>query len=134
MRVRMSVLLVTALAVGAAIVPGGSAVAAAARTVSVGSAAVVEGDTGTRTVKIPVTLSSPSPTPITVGYQVVAPNASSTVPAASTDFKPVTGSLKFNVNATSGLTPVMLNITVTVLADRVAEPTEAFDAPELPPT
>src|SRR6266851_3324589 len=65
---------------------------------SAGSASIVEGDAGTRTVKLAVNLSSASSTNIQVSYAVAAyAPPGGTAAAPGVDFAAKSGTLKFNV-------------------------------------
>jgi hypothetical protein len=116
--------------------PGGTATSAVPFTVEtgcpalcadVGSASILEGNTGTHTLKFQVTLSQPSPQPVTVRYAVtsgsatVEPNTGSGIDVVA---KPA-GSVQFNVG-TNGLTPVSQTISVKVVGDPTIEPNETF--------
>jgi hypothetical protein len=101
--------------------------------ISVGSASIVEGDSGTRVLKIPVTLSSASTTPVIVKYTLRgAPNGGTATgaktAAAGIDFLDnggVTKTLTFKPNR-SGLTPVKRYISVKIVGDTIAEIDETF--------
>jgi probable HAF family extracellular repeat protein len=70
--------------------------------ISVGSASVVEGDTGnTRTLQFPVTLSEPSTATVTVDYALVADGTAS----AGSDFVEKSGTVTFKRSDRTGLTP-----------------------------
>ena len=108
------------LAVSAVLGPAPVGAATRAPALSVGSSSIWEGDAGTRTLKIPVTLSSPSTVAVSVSYQVIGSSGSAT----SADFKAKSGTLTWNVGA-SGVTGTSKTVAVTVLSDQVHEPTEA---------
>lgn len=85
--------------------------------VSVGDASVLEGDSGTRTMTFPVTLSAPATTNVTVHYAVTGITAvGGTTYSAGVDFKSKAGTLTFAVG-TNGLTPVEKAVSVTVYGD-----------------
>ena len=108
-----------ALVAPAAVVVTPAAAATRPPAVSVGSASMREGNVGNRTLKVPVTLSSPSTVDVSVPYQVVASSGS----LANTDFKAKSGTLTWKVGA-SGVTGTAKTVAITVLPDAVAEPTE----------
>ena len=83
-------------------------------TVSVGNAAILEGDVGTHTLKIPVTRSDTTNGNGTVHYAVT------TNTAKSTDFTTVSGNLSF-----SGST-MQKTISVTVKGDKTSESNETM--------
>jgi hypothetical protein len=94
--------------------------------VAVGTAAVVEGDAGkARSVQIPVTLSRPSTSPVTVPYTIEA-DGSSTAAAVGTDFKAKSGVLTFTPNAKTGLTPTTKFVSASVFPDTDTEGDETF--------
>ncbi len=117
----MCVLSVVALAAG--VVPGisGTASAAAVPTFAVGSASVVEGDSSTRVVYFPVTLSDRATTQVTVQYTTTANSAT-----AGVDFATKSGTLVFKPATASNLTPVRKFVPVTVYSDTAVEGTETF--------
>lgn len=84
-------------------------------TILVGSAAIWEGDTGTNEIQIPVNLSSPSGTSITVHYETVDGTA-----LASNDYESQAGDLTFVPGETSSVLPIKIN------GDLTPEPDEAF--------
>jgi mannan endo-1,4-beta-mannosidase len=84
---------------------------------SVGSATVVEADSGDRVVVVPVTLSQPSAVPVKVDYVVVGNSA-----VADSDFRLASGRISFGLNKTTGLTAVSKTVAVRVISDKVAEP------------
>ncbi|HET9436020.1 MAG TPA: Calx-beta domain-containing protein [Candidatus Limnocylindrales bacterium] len=85
------------------------------QTLSIGNATTVEGDRKTTTVTLTVTLSAASATSITVAYTTVAGSA-----VAGGDFVAKSGTLTFAPGVTSQ------TITISIVGDRTAEPTEAF--------
>ena len=94
---------------------------------SAGSASIVEGDAGTRTVKLAVNLSTASNSNIQVAYTVAAYTPPGGTPAVpSVDFAAKSGTLKFNVSASTGVTPVQQTVSVTIYSDTIAEPTKTF--------
>jgi glucose/arabinose dehydrogenase len=95
-------------------------------TVSVGDVAMLEGDSGTRLMKFPVTLSSPSSSAVTVHYSVDGVDATGgSKRAAGVDFKNSSGTITFNVNA-SGTTPISRAVAVSVYGDAGIEPNETL--------
>jgi hypothetical protein len=82
---------------------------------SAGSATVTEGNSGTATLNIPVTLSNASSSTITVVVTTVAGTAK-----APGDFISTTATLTFAPGATTA------NFSVPIVGDTVAEPTETF--------
>jgi len=85
------------------------------KTLSIGNAQVTEGDRNTANVTLTVTLSSPSPVTVTVKYTTVAGTAT-----ATSDFLATSGTLTFAAGATTA------TLTVAIVGDRTAEPTEMF--------
>jgi hypothetical protein len=110
-------LLLTLSALG--LVPGQVVHAATLPVISVGSASIVEGNTATRVAYVPVTLSAPSSSTVTVNYVVLGGTA---VP--NVDFKMGSGRLVYSVNTTTGLTGTVRTIPVTVLGDTARESNE----------
>jgi hypothetical protein len=88
--------------------------------VSVGSASVQEGNSGTRFVEIPVTLSRPASSTVKVSYSTFGLSS-----AGLTDYVPKTGTLTF-APGTSGLTPVTKWIKVAIRGDVGVEFDETF--------
>ncbi|MCI0359424.1 MAG: FG-GAP-like repeat-containing protein [Planctomycetaceae bacterium] len=84
--------------------------------VSIGSATVVEGHEGTKTMNFPLTLSAPYDAPVTVTYSTA--NGSATV--AGGDYQAATGSVTFAAGQTSQNIPVLVN------GDRLSEYDESF--------
>jgi hypothetical protein len=82
--------------------------------VSIGSASVMEGNSGSRTVWLPVTLSAPSASTVSVQY-ATAPGS-----ATASDFVAASGTLTFAPNVKTQF------VVVTVLGDTTAEPSEVF--------
>jgi glucose/arabinose dehydrogenase len=94
--------------------------------VSVGDAAILEGDSGTRTMKLAVTLSQPATSAVTVQYAVEgidATGGSKALPGV--DFKTKSGTVTFKVN-NSGVTPISKLISVPVFGDAGAEADETM--------
>jgi chitinase len=88
--------------------------------ISVGSASVQEGNSGTRSVEVPVTLSRPSISTVRVSY------ATSAAGAGAADYVDRSGTVTFSPGA-SGLTPVTKWIKVPIGPDvTVEDPVEDF--------
>ena len=86
-------------------------------TVSVGDVSVLEGDSGFRTIKFPVTLSAATTTAQSVDYTVTGVDATGAAkPGPGVDFKTKSGTLTFAPNGT-GKTPTSKTISVTVAGD-----------------
>jgi alpha-tubulin suppressor-like RCC1 family protein len=92
---------------------------------SVGDASVLEGDSGTRTLKFPVTLSQPATTTVSVHYVVAGLTATGAKTFGNgVDFndrggKP--GTLTFKPSSATGLTPVEAFVSVKVYGDTTPE-------------
>ncbi|HET9215853.1 MAG TPA: Calx-beta domain-containing protein, partial [Terriglobia bacterium] len=84
-------------------------------TVSVADTSVTEGNNGTKTVAVTVTLSAPKSTPVTVSYATVAGTAT-----AGSDYQTASGTVTFAAGVTSQ------TINVTINGDRTREPNETF--------
>jgi hypothetical protein len=84
-------------------------------TVSIAGASVTEGNSGTKTVVLTVTLSGPKSTPITVAYATANGTA-----VAPTDYQSKTGTLTFAAGITTQ------TISITIVGDRTKEPNETF--------
>ena len=82
---------------------------------SIADASVVEGNSGSKTVTLTVTLSAASSSPVTVQYATV--NGTAT---AGSDYRAATGTITFAAGVTSR------TFTVTILGDRTKEPNETF--------
>ncbi len=83
-----------------------------------GIAAVVEGDAGTTTVQVPVTLSAPSGLTVTVHWTTAA----TTQPEPGVDFEAASGTVTFLPGETSK------TVAITVYGDVVPEPGALFGA------
>ena len=92
--------------------------------VSIGDASLREGDSAARTLKFALTLSAPSPTPVTVGYVVTSGTAScgssTNVSSDCWDYGGTTRSVTFPAGS------VARSVTTTVFADRAYEGDESF--------
>jgi hypothetical protein len=110
-----------ALGAGSAYTLGTSATASGtildndAPALTIGNGSVVEGNTGTTTVTLTVTLSNAATYGITVGYATTAGTAT-----AGTDFASASGTLTFAAGVTSQ------TITLTIYGDKVKEANETF--------
>jgi alpha-tubulin suppressor-like RCC1 family protein len=94
--------------------------------VSVGDVSVVEGDSGSRSVSFPVTLSQAATTSVSVQYTVVGVDATGGATAGNgNDFKTMSGTVLFAPGAT-GETPLEKFVTVPVYGDTAVEPDETF--------
>jgi chitinase len=96
--------------------------------ISVGDMTVVEGDSGTRPLVFPVTLSRASTSEVWVDYSlnwVTATGGSGK--GTGIDFRASSGTLKFTPGATSGETPVEKLLSVQVYGDVSPEPDETFE-------
>ena len=95
-------------------------------TISLGNSSIVEADTsGTRTIKIPVTLSQPSTTLVEVPYSVYAASGSNAA-SPGTDFALKVGKVKFNPSLSTGLTTTTKQISVVINDDTMTEVTESL--------
>ena len=95
--------------------------------VAIGNAATVEGDSGTRTLTFPVTLSAPATSSITMKYRIQNVTATGGLTAvAGVDFVDRSAALQTLTFArtTSGYTPVVKLISVKVFGDTTVEPAE----------
>ncbi|HEY1739122.1 MAG TPA: Calx-beta domain-containing protein, partial [Acidimicrobiia bacterium] len=92
--------------------------------VSLGTASTYEGDVGAHLVEVPVTLSGPASSTVTVGYSVYH-NKTVDTATANVDFVPKTGTLTFTPG-TNGLTPTVGYVAVTINGDTTVEPNETF--------
>ena len=81
----------------------------------VGDLTVTEGDTGTTTVSIPITLSAPLTTNVTFTITTVAGTANS-----GGDFQAKTSTITIKAGATSAV------FQVAIVNNKTAEPTETF--------
>jgi chitinase len=102
----------------------GSAGAAPALTVDIGDATVLEGDLKNRTALVPVTLTAPAATTVSVDYQIVAGTATPGSPRiAGSDFNDRKGAVRtltFKVG-NNGKTPVKKQVAVPVYPDTTVE-------------
>jgi hypothetical protein len=92
--------------------------ASAAKGVSVSPASVLEGNSGTRIMKFPVTLPAPATGTVTVQYAVTGVDAvGGSRAGAGADFKFRSGTVTFRVSAATGRTPTAQYVAVTVFGD-----------------
>src|SRR5205823_2298247 len=89
---------------------------------TVPSASVTEGNTGTRTLVLPVTLSTPSTQTITVAYATAGGTATGGAGASSpgADYVSASGTLTFAPGVTSQ------TVQVTIIGDTLREGNETF--------
>ena len=113
---------VAVIALAASALPALTSVASAAAvpTFAAGSATVVEGDSGTRIAYVPITLSDPATTQVSVGYTVTPGSA-----AAGTDFRTRSGTSTFKLRG-NGPTSVATFVAVTIYPDTTLEGDETF--------
>jgi Tol biopolymer transport system component len=88
--------------------------AGAVTRVAIGNASLVEGDSGTRTLRFAVTSSIQKPTPITVSYGTQA------VTAGAADYTGKSGSITIPANSVSGV------VSISVKSDTAVEASETF--------
>jgi hypothetical protein len=93
--------------------------------VGVGEAIVHEGDTGTRTMLIPVTLDRPATETVVLRYRIVAGTASGRRVDVD-DFAGAERTLSFKPIGSLGVTPVSKSIPVKIYGDTAAEGDESF--------
>ncbi len=93
------------------------------RAVSVGDVTVTEGDATIRTILVPITLTSPAPSSVTLTYKVLPGTANS--PSDFSDNKGLTTTKVFQTG-TSGFTPVQINVSVKAYPDAQIEGPETF--------
>jgi chitinase len=102
-------------------VPKAIAATTGTPTVSVGSGSVVEGASGSLTIRFPVTLSVPASSTVTVAYATTAGSA-----VAGKDYVARSGTLSLIPSKTTGLTPIEAIVAVAVLPDKSTDGTETF--------
>ncbi len=105
----------TAYTVGASATASGTITDNDVATLSVGDASITEGNTGTKTVAVTVTLSTPSATPVTVSYATGGGTSTS-----GTDYLSISGILTFSPGVTTQ------TIYATINGDRTKENNETF--------
>jgi chitinase len=88
---------------------------------------MLEGDSGTHAMTFPVTLSQPATSPVAVHYAVTGITATGGSKAGTgIDFKVASGTVTFNPNAKTGLTPISGKVTVTIYGDTTTETDQTF--------
>ena len=95
---------------------------------SIGGATVVEGDDATRALTIPVTLSRPATTTVTLAYRIISGSATvarARTPGVDVVGSPATKTLRFVVGA-RGVTPVTKSVSLPVVGDTLVEGDESF--------
>jgi hypothetical protein len=86
--------------------------------VSIGSAATYEGNVGKQVLRFPVTLSKPWTAPVTVNFETGwAPPGPYSDATPGIDYRSKQGKIAFTPSSTTGLTPVVEWVSVTVLPD-----------------
>jgi len=90
--------------------------------VSIGDAAIVEGNNGTKQLVFTVTLSQAVPATVTVNYSTAAFSADARSATAGADYTAVTGGV-----VTFGPNELTQTIAITLNGDTAAEPTERFN-------
>jgi chitinase len=96
---------------------------ATAPTISIGSVTVTEGDNGNFKISIPITLSAPWTSSISVSW---ATGGGTTT--AGKDYRAASGTVTFSAGQTSA------TISITIINDKTAEPTETFNVTLSNPT
>jgi parallel beta-helix repeat protein len=87
--------------------------------IAVGDATVTEGDSGTRSLSFPVTLTDRAMAAVTATYAVTVGPSPSATPTA--DFTLKSGTLRFTPSGSTGLTPTSKYVTVVVKPDTAIE-------------
>jgi PKD repeat protein len=87
-------------------------------TIVPGGVAVLEGNTATTLAQVPVTLSAPSPVPVTATWTALSPGAGNPEWATADDFVPASGTVTFAPGETAQ------TVTVPVVGDTVVEDDE----------
>ena len=103
---------------------GGTTIPPTPVNVSIGNAMTYEGDIGTHLVEVPVTLSGPATSVVTLGYRVYQ-NTSVDTATPNVDFVAATGTLTLTP-ASSGLTPTVGYVPATIIGDTTVESNETF--------
>jgi hypothetical protein len=90
------------------------------RSVAVGDTAMAEGDVGTHNMQIPMSLSAPATTSLTVHYSIAGSGAN-----------PATAGVDFNDDGGTGMVTfparaVLENVSVPIMGDTTVEPDETF--------
>jgi hypothetical protein len=95
--------------------------------VSVGDVSQFEGNSGTRLLYFPVTLSRPSTTQISVSYTTIGVSATGgKTSGTGIDFKSASGVVQFTPSNTTGLTTTQKWVGITVYGDTISEPNEVL--------
>jgi hypothetical protein len=105
---------VTCVVAGQGLAATSVASAATIPTLSIGSTSIQEGDAGSLLLKVPMTLSAPTTTAVTVSYRVVGGTAQ-----AGTDFAATSGKVSFAAGV------VEKPVSVTINSDTAVEPKES---------
>ena len=90
----------------------------------IGNAMTYEGDVGTHLVEVPVTLSGPATSVVTLGYRVYQ-NPSVDTATPNVDFVATTGTLTLTPTS-SGSTPTVGYVPATIIGDTTVESNETF--------
>jgi lysophospholipase L1-like esterase len=93
---------------------------------SAGAVTIVEGDTGTRVVHVPVTLSAPSHRTLQVHYVVAQYQPLGSASVSVSDVELTSGTLRFDIDPATGLTPSQAGVPVRIYSDTTPEPTESY--------
>jgi probable HAF family extracellular repeat protein len=116
---------------GAALAPTGPAV-------SIGDTSILEGDSGTRVLKFPVTLWQPATTTVSVQYQITGDDATGAAEfTTGLDFNDrggKLGTLTFKPSSKTGLTPVEKFVSVKVYSDTDTETNQSLHVTLLNPS
>jgi hypothetical protein len=88
----------------------------AAASLSIADVSIAEGNEGTTTLDVPVTLSEPVAEPVTVNFKLVAGNAT-----VDTDFQPAEGMVTFQPDG-----PLVQNVSIAIVGDTVTEADETL--------
>lgn len=116
---------------GPASAPSNSIIVNQPGKLSVGDATVLEGDSGSRTLKFAVTLSTPASNPVTVQYSLSGGGSATGAakPGSGVDFLDNGGAprtLTFTPNPKTLKTPIVKYVAVKVLGDTTVEPDETL--------
>jgi hypothetical protein len=107
-------------------VVGVAASAATNVSIEVGSASIVEGDSGIRAMHFPVTLSAPSTIAVSVHYALTAGNATLGGLGSSPHFRTRTGTLSWKPSKSTGVTTTELIVSVAITPNTIATGNETF--------
>jgi IPT/TIG domain/Calx-beta domain len=99
-----------------------------ANCISVGDQSMLEGDSGTHLMQLPVTLSEPAwQSTVTVQYTVTGSSATGgTAQGPGVDFKLKSGTLTFTSPPGGELTPIRAFVTLLIFGDTTVEPDETL--------